>query len=75
MTIHKFLVALAGVVAQVIALGLVPARYEPWAAVAVALFTALGVYQVKNKPKPGPAPAGHLPLLDPPAGPDGRNPL
>lgn len=54
MTIHKFLVALAGVVAQVI---------------------ALGVYQVKNKPKPGPAPAGHLPLLDPPAGPDGRNPL
>jgi hypothetical protein len=49
MTFHKTLVALAGVVAQIIALGLVPTKYEPWVAVVVALLTAFGVYQVPNK--------------------------
>jgi hypothetical protein len=57
MTMHKFMVALAGVVAQIVAAGLVPAAYEPWVAVVLALLTALGVREVPNKVKPVVAPA------------------
>jgi EamA domain-containing membrane protein RarD len=59
MTAHKAGVAVAGVIAQIIALGLVPDKYEPWVAVVVALLTAFGVYQVPNKvldPAPAPNP-------------------
>ena len=54
----KLLVALLGVVAQVAANPLVPARYQAIAAAIIALATALGVYAVPNAPAAiAPAPA------------------
>ena len=46
----KLLVALLGVVAQVAANPLVPAKYQAIAAAIIALATALGVYAVPNAP-------------------------
>lgn len=48
----KFGVALVGLAAQGVDAGLVPAHYQPYGAVVVALATALGVYQVRNATAP-----------------------
>jgi len=48
--IRKALVAVAGVVAQAVALGVLPPAWQPWGAVLVALATALGVYATPNSP-------------------------
>jgi hypothetical protein len=53
---RKWGVALLGVVAQAAASGAVPDKYAPWAAVVVAVATAVGVYSVPNA-----APAGDAP--------------
>lgn len=45
--IRKALVAVVGVLAQIPAASL-PEAWRPWVAVAIALFTALGVYTVPN---------------------------
>ncbi len=47
---RKFGVALLGLLVTAMAQGLVPEKYQPWAAVAIALGTALGVYKAENKP-------------------------
>lgn len=45
---RKFGVALIGVIATLTAQGLIPEPYDKWAAVLVALGTALGVYTAEN---------------------------
>lgn len=45
---RKALVALAGVLAQVIAVGVLDGQALHWANVALAVLTAAGVYQVPN---------------------------
>lgn len=51
---RKAAVAVAGVLGQVLAAGVLPPTWQPWAAVALALATALGVYQVPNAPQRAP---------------------
>lgn len=41
--------AVLGILAQVAALGLLPAPYDKWAPVIVAIATALGVYAVQDQ--------------------------
>lgn len=45
---RKAVVALVGVVAQAVNLGLLPEQWQEWAAVVIALATAVGVYQAPN---------------------------
>lgn len=49
---RKALVAVAGVAAQAVALGVLPQQWQLWGAVVVALATALGVYVAPNAPAP-----------------------
>lgn len=46
----KFLTALAGAAAQVVALGLVDGTAEQWLTVAISVLTAAAVYMVPNQP-------------------------
>ena len=46
--VRKYAVAVIGVLVQVASAGVLPEKYQPWAAVVVALATALGVYHVPN---------------------------
>lgn len=46
--IRKTLVGLAGALATAVAGGFIPAPYDKWASIAMAVLTALGVYQVPN---------------------------
>lgn len=46
--VRKALVALAGAVAQVVALGVVHGQALHWATVVIAVATVLGVHQVPN---------------------------
>ena len=48
--VRKLVVAGIGALAQAVAAGLLPAKYEAWGAVILALATALGVYAVPNAP-------------------------
>jgi hypothetical protein len=41
--------AVLGILAQVAALGLLPAPYDKWAPIIVAIATALGVYAVQDQ--------------------------
>lgn len=52
---RKALIAAAGLIAQIIAAGAVPAPYDKWAAVVLALLVAAGVYQVPNDHRPAAA--------------------
>ena len=47
-TVRKFAAAIAGALAQAVAAGVLPEQYAKWAAVAIAIATALGVYAVPN---------------------------
>lgn len=47
---RKFGAALVGAVAIAVAQGVVPEKYAPWAAVILALGTAVGVYKAENVP-------------------------
>lgn len=47
---RKAVVAVVGLIAQAVALGLVPAADVKYATALVAAATALGVYGVSNKP-------------------------
>jgi hypothetical protein len=49
---RKWGVALIGVLAQVVALGILPDKYQQIGAALVALAVALGVYAVPNRPQP-----------------------
>lgn len=49
---RKALVAIAGVVAQAVALGVLNGTVLHWANVLLAVLTALGVYGVANEPAP-----------------------
>jgi hypothetical protein len=49
--IRKALIAVAGAVAQAVALGVLPPEWQAWGAVVVALATALGVYVTPNAPE------------------------
>lgn len=49
---RKFGVALVGLAATALAQGLLPEQWRPWAAVVVALGTALGVYGIGNTSTP-----------------------
>lgn len=54
----KALVALAGVAANLIALGVVPSADVKWVTLAITVVTSLGVYLVPNSaPIPAAAPA------------------
>ena len=53
---RKALVAVAGVVVQAVALGVLHGTALHYAQLFVALATAAGVYGVPNKPKTAPAP-------------------
>jgi len=45
---RKGLVAAAGLLAQAVAAGIIPAPYDKWAAIFLAALTAAGVYAVPN---------------------------
>lgn len=47
---RKLIVALVGALSQALALGLLPAPGDHWAAVVIALATAAGVYATPNQP-------------------------
>ena len=49
-TARKFGAALLGVLTMAVTQGLIPEEWRPWAAVLVALGTALGVYSAGNAP-------------------------
>jgi len=48
--------AVLGILAQVAALGLLPAPYDRWAPIIVAIATALGVYAVQDQRQQSGAP-------------------
>lgn len=49
---RKGIAALVGFVAAALAAGLVPDQYVRYAAIIISAATVLGVYGVKNAPKP-----------------------
>jgi hypothetical protein len=48
--VYKALVALATAISEALALGLVPAPYDKWAVVTLAVLGAYGVFRVPNAP-------------------------
>jgi hypothetical protein len=50
--IAKFLTALAGAGAQLLALGLIDGKAENWVSVGIGVLTALAVYLTPNKEVP-----------------------
>ena len=48
--VRKALVAVAAIIAQLLALGLLPDPYDKYASAALAFLTAIGVYMVPNQP-------------------------
>jgi hypothetical protein len=61
--IRKTLVSLAGALASIVALGVLPDPWDTWLPMALAVLTALGVYAVPNTPQQ--LPAGKAPLAAP----------
>ena len=59
--VSKFLVALAGAGAQIVATGLVDSQAEHWVNIIVAVLTALAVFLVKNEPGDEPTSGVTLP--------------
>lgn len=51
----KFLTAMAGAAAQVVALGLVDGTMSSWLTVIIGVLTAAAVYLVPNQPVPAPS--------------------
>lgn len=49
---RKFLVALAGLLGQIVSVGLMSGNVQHYATIALAILTALGVHQVENTPAP-----------------------
>lgn len=62
---RKFAVASAGVLGEVVALGVLPEPLSKYATTALAVLTALGVYAARNEPKPG-LPVNPTPSIAPP---------
>lgn len=56
--IRKAAVAVLGLIAQAVALGVLTGVPLHWAQVVLAAATAAGVYQVPNAPKPPATPSG-----------------
>lgn len=50
--VNKFIVAAVGTVANLLAAGLIPDQYVPYAVAVVSALTAAGVYVVPNNPAP-----------------------
>ena len=48
--VRKTVAAVVGILAQALALGLLPVPYSTWATAVLAFATVAGVYQVKNEP-------------------------
>lgn len=56
-SIRKAIIALAGVLANVLALNVLPAHYQAIGSVIASVLTLIGVHQVPNVPAPGTVPA------------------
>lgn len=60
--VQKFVVAILGVLAQALTLGLVPDDIKSYVVVIVSVATAVGVFAVPNRPQPS---RGSSPLIVP----------